>query len=279
MTAAEGFAPAKVNLTLHITGQREDGYHLLDSLVVFADVGDRLTVALNEHPGLDVTGPMAAGVPTGDGNLAVRAAAKLGVTAKIHLEKNLPHAAGLGGGSSDAATTLRVLSRLTGADVPDDVTDLGADVPVCLGNSASRMQGIGEQVSSVRGLPCFYAVLVNPGIELGTPDVFKALDHRWNTPMPDEIPVGLDALHFIDWLRAMRNDLEAPATALAPRIRQVLDMLNVTSGCRLARMSGSGASCFGLYPDHETAFSAAGRLAEEHPSWWIVATQLNGQGA
>lgn len=275
MTVAEGFAPAKVNLTLHVTGHRNDGYHLLDSLVMFADVGDRLTVALSDTSALTLSGPRANGVPDGADNLVLRAADKLGVSARITLEKNLPHAAGLGGGSSDAAATLRVLSRLTETDLPADVTDLGADVPVCLGNTAARMQGIGETVTPLHELPCVYAVLVNPGIALNTPDVFAALGQKNNTPMPDDIPRGLDATSFIDWLRGMRNDLETPAIAMAPRIAEVLGVLNVTSGCRLARMSGSGSSCFGLYSDHETAFSAAGRLAEEHPAWWITATQLN----
>lgn len=275
MTAAEGFAPAKVNLTLHVTGQRQDGYHLLDSLVVFADVGDALTATLSDTSSLEVTGPMSSGVPNGQDNLVLKAADKLGLTAHIQLEKNLPHAAGLGGGSSDAATTLRVLSRLTDTPLPDDVTDLGADVPVCLGNTAARMQGIGEAITPLPGLPCLYAVLVNPGIALDTPDVFSTLSQKNNTPMPEDIPRGLDATAFIDWLRGMRNDLETPAIAMAPRIAEVLGVLNVTAGCRLARMSGSGSSCFGLYADHETAFSAAGRLKEEHPAWWITATQLN----
>lgn len=275
MTAAEGFAPAKVNLALHVTGQRDDGYHLLDSLVAFADVGDRLTVQLAETPSLHVTGPMAAGVPTDDSNLVLRAASKLGVPAQINLEKHLPHAAGLGSGSSDAAATLRVLTRLTDTDLPEDVTDIGADVPVCMGNTAARMQGIGDVITPLPDVPCLYAVLVNPGVALDTHAVFNALVQKHNAPLPGDVPKGLDATGFIDWLRGTRNDLETPAIELAPRIAQVLGVLNVTAGCRLARMSGSGSSCFGLYTDHETAFSAAGRLAEEHPAWWITATHLN----
>lgn len=141
MTAAEGFAPAKINLTLHVTGQREDGMHLLDLLVMFADVGDHLTVTLSDTPQLTVSGPMAKGVPDGSDNLVLRAADLMGASADITLDKVLPHAAGLGGGSSDAAATLRVLSRLTDTPIPSDVSALGADVPVCLGNGAARMRG------------------------------------------------------------------------------------------------------------------------------------------
>lgn len=275
MTAAEGFAPAKINLTLHITGQRDDGYHTLDSLVMFADVGDHLTVSLSDTPLLTVTGPMANGVPEDDDNLAMRAASLMGITADISLDKHLPHAAGLGGGSSDAATTLRVLSRLTDTEIPSDVTALGADVPVCLGNGAARMQGIGDTVSAAHDLPQLYAVLINPGVAMRTPDVFAALEQKNNSAMPDDIPRDLSPIDFIDWLRGMRNDLEYPAIARAPAISQVLGALSVTAGCRLARMSGSGSSCFGLYTGQETAQAAAGRLAEENPGWWIKATRLN----
>ena len=222
MTAAEGFAPAKINLTLHVTGQRDDGYHLLDSLVMFADVGDKLTVSLDDTPKLSVTGPMANGVPTDESNLVRRAASLMGVSAHIVLDKHLPHAAGLGGGSSDAATTLRVLSRLTDTPVPDDVSALGADVPVCLGNGPARMQGIGETLTALHDLPSLHAVLVNPGVAMHTPEVFNALAQKHNSPMPGTIPEGLNPTTFIDWLRGMRNDLETPAIAMAPAIAQVL---------------------------------------------------------
>lgn len=277
MTAAEGFAPAKINLTLHVTGQREDGMHLLDSLVMFADVGDHLTVTLSDTPQLTVSGPMAKGVPDGSDNLVLRAADLMGARADITLDKVLPHAAGLGGGSSDAAATLRVLSRLTDTPIPPDVSALGADVPVCLGNGAARMRGIGEQVTAARDLPCLHAVLINPGVPMRTPDVFAAVGQKNNTPMPSEIPENLSAIDFIDWLRGMRNDLEYAAISQTPVISQVLGALNVTAGCRMARMTGSGSSCFGLYTDEETARAAEGRLKEENPGWWITATRLNAQ--
>ncbi|MFN3209983.1 MAG: 4-(cytidine 5'-diphospho)-2-C-methyl-D-erythritol kinase [Roseovarius sp.] len=277
MTAAEGFAPAKINLTLHITGQREDGLHLLDSLVMFADVGDSLTVSLSDEPTLSLNGPMSRDVPADGDNLVMRAAGLMGVAADISLTKVLPHAAGLGGGSSDAAATLRLLSRLTEKHIPADVTVLGADVPVCLGNSAARIQGIGEMVTAARDLPSLHAVLVNPGAPLRTPDVFAALGQKNNTPMPTDIPGSMDAAGFIDWLRGMRNDLETPAIAMCPIISRALGALSVTAGCRLARMTGSGSSCFGLYTDEETARAAEGRLKEENPGWWITATRLNTQ--
>lgn len=275
MTVVEAFAPAKVNLALHVTGRRDDGYHLLDSLVMFADVGDRITVERATGTKLTITGPMSDGVPATEDNLVLRAARLMGIDAKIHLEKVLPHAAGLGGGSSDAAATLRALAGLTGKPIPDDVVGLGADVPVCLGNLAARMRGIGEDVQTLHDMPALHAVLVNPNIPLSTAQVFAALQEAENPGLPDDLPSGRDASALIDWLRGQRNDLQAPAIASEPRIAQVLDAIDVTSGCRLARMTGSGATCFGLYLDADNAGSAAGRLAETYPSWWVRKVTLN----
>src|SRR6056297_1536660 len=227
MTTAKAFAPAKINLALHVTGQRPDGYHLLDSLVVFADIGDRLTVRLADEPALHVDGPLAAGVP-GDGrNLVMKAADLMGVRAAIHLEKRLPNAAGLGGGSSDAAATLRALSDLTGQPLPDTTAllGLGADVPVCLQPNAARMRDVGADVTPVPGLPALHAVLVNPGLPVMTQEVFANLTKRDNPPMPDVLPDFASDTQFIEWLAGMRNDLEAPAMAAQPMIAQVLDKL------------------------------------------------------
>lgn len=272
---AEGLARAKINLTLHVTGQRPDGYHLIDSLVVFADVGDVVRVTLAEAPRLDVGGPMAKDVPTDARNLAWQAADLMDTSAEIVLEKNLPHAAGLGGGSADAAATLRLIGRLTDTPVPDDVTALGADVPVCLGNRAARMRGIGDEITPLRDLPPLHAVLVNPGIAVPTREVFAALDSKTNPPMPETLPEMTDSGALTDWIRGMRNDLQAPAIAAQPRIAQVLNAIAVTGGCQLARMSGSGATCFGLYATAETAGAAAGRLSESFPAWWVAKTTLN----
>ncbi|WP_371060622.1 4-(cytidine 5'-diphospho)-2-C-methyl-D-erythritol kinase [Rhodosalinus sp. 5P4] len=274
MTAVEAHAPAKINLALHVTGRRADGYHLLDSLVVFADLGDTLRAAPGATTSLRVTGPMARGVPDGPENLVLRAAALIGVGAELELEKHLPAAAGIGGGSSDAAATLRALSRLSGCAVPGDAATLGADVPVCLAARPARMRGIGETVEPVAALPALAAVLVNPGVSLSTPEVFARLAQRENPPLPTPLPRWADAAALVRWLSAQRNDLEAPARALAPVVGEVLAALSASPGCALARMSGSGATCFGLFPDREGAETAAAALAR--PGWWVRAVTLGG---
>ncbi|WP_412504442.1 4-(cytidine 5'-diphospho)-2-C-methyl-D-erythritol kinase [Roseovarius sp. SYSU LYC5161] len=272
---AEVFAPAKINLTLHVTGRREDGYHELDSLVMFADIGDRITVTRDAAPRLVVTGPMAGGVPTDDRNLVRRAADLIGVPADMTLEKNLPHAAGLGGGSSDAAAALKALTRLGNRDLPDNLLALGADVPVCLAGTAARVRGVGEAVTPIAELPVLHAVLVNPKLPVLTAEVFRRLARSCNPPMPDALPAFPRAGDMIDWLRGMRNDLEKPAIEAEPVIEQVFATLKKTPGCQLTRMSGSGGTCFGLYGDAETAAAAAGRLRESYPGWWVTATRLN----
>jgi len=279
MTGSEGFAPAKINLTLHVTGRREDGYHELDSLVVFADIGDRLRLRPSDTTTLTVDGPMAAGVPADDSNLVVRAAKLMGLSADIHLEKHLPNAAGLGGGSGDAAATLKALSEMSGKPIPDGLLGLGADIPVCLHGRAARMRGVGEAITPVAGLPELHAVLVNPKLPVMTKEVFAGLERADNPAMPDSLPDVQTAASMIDWLAEMRNDLEAPAIQAEPAVQQVFDTLSVTPGCHLARMSGSGGTCFGLYSDAETAASAAGRLREQHPSWWVAAVRLNARAS
>lgn len=265
---SEGFAPAKVNLTLHVTGQRADGYHLLDSLVVFADIGDRLWITPQAEMAIEVTGPFSAGVPTDARNLVWRAAALAGMPARISLEKNLPHGAGIGGGSSDAAAVLRCL----GATV--DATKLGADVPVCLTPQAQRMQGIGDQLTPVPHLPMVNAVLVNPGIHVATPQVFGALATKNNAPMPVDMPIGATPEALIEWLGRQRNDLEAAALSVAPDIQDALSALGACAGIGLARMSGSGSTCFGLFHDPKDASDAAASLARSNPGWWVRACQL-----
>lgn len=271
----EGFAPAKVNLTLHVTGQRADGYHLLDSLVVFADCGDRLWLDPEGPLGLTVSGPRAAGVPTDASNLILKAAAHLGATrGAAHLEKHLPAAAGIGGGSSDAATALRLFAKAAGQGVPDDGAALGADVPVCLRGHATRMAGIGERLSDLPDLPALPAVLVNPGVDVPTPAVFKALTRKDNPPMPAILPAFAGPLDFAGWLDTQRNDLETPAGEQAPVITEVLARLAAAEGCALARMSGSGATCFGLFGSAAGASAAAAMIAADHPDWWVQATTL-----
>lgn len=268
----EGFAPAKINLSLHVTGQRPDGYHLLDSLVVFADVGDR--VGLSDTAGLQVTGPYGGAVPAGGDNLVMRAARLMTADAGLSLEKNLPPASGIGGGSSDAAAALRVLAKALGKPLPPraDALRLGADVPVCLQAASVRMQGVGDTLDPVT-LPPVWAVLVNPGLEVPTPHVFRALACKNNAAMPD-IPALADAVALAAWLGGTRNDLEDPALCIAPAIGGVLAALRGVQSCLLARMSGSGATCFGLFPDKQTAASAAAALRDAHPGWWVVPTRL-----
>jgi 4-diphosphocytidyl-2-C-methyl-D-erythritol kinase len=274
----EGFAPAKINLTLHVTGQRADGYHLLDSLVVFADIGDRITAVPAPRVDLVIDGPMAAGLPADDTNLVLRAARLLaadGQGALITLIKTLPVASGIGGGSSDAAATLRVLARLWDVPLPgrEDAARLGADVPVCLDPRPRRMSGAGEQLRDLPPLPSFWLVLANPGMPVATAEVFRALTRHDHPPMPDRLPRWSDLAALVSFLGSMRNDLETPAMRLRPEIGDVLAALRATQGCMIARMSGSGATCFGIYGDRIAAADAAGRIRAAEPHWWVSASQ------
>lgn len=268
------FAAAKINLALHVTGQRADGYHLLDSIVVFAGVGDWITVAPADHLSLSVTGPFETGLASED-NLVLRAARALGVTAAITLDKHLPIASGIGGGSADAAAALRALCGMAGVALPDAsaVLALGADVPVCLAGVPLRMQGVGEVLTPLPALPDCYVVLVNPGVAVATPAVFKALPCKDN-PALTAMPVCGSATGFAAWLRDQRNDLEAPAMVLAPVIGTVKAALASRPGCLLARMSGSGATCFGLFADEELAIAAAEALRAQAPAWWVAAAPV-----
>ncbi|MBE1295363.1 4-(cytidine 5'-diphospho)-2-C-methyl-D-erythritol kinase [Phycobacter azelaicus] len=273
--AVEAFAPAKINLTLHVTGRRADGYHLLDSLVAFCDVGDVIGVRSAPELSMQVTGPRSDGVPTDASNLVLRAAELMrrkGQGAEITLEKHLPAAAGIGGGSSDAAATLRALSQLWNADLPEpaELLSLGADVPVCMAPGSWRMEGIGENLSPAPDLPPCEILLVNPGVSVSTPAVFRALTSPQNAPMPKELPRWNTAEDLAQWLSSQRNDLQLPAVEQHPVIATVLEELR-RSGALLAAMSGSGATCFGLFP----VGSAQARLARErlrnvYPNWWAA---------
>lgn len=269
---AHAFAPAKINLALHVTGQRADGYHLLDSLVVLTDPGDRLTVRPSDRTRLTVSGPMASGVPDGADNLALRAAALMGVTAEILLEKHLPAAAGIGGGSSDAAACLRALAEAFDVPMPQtgEQLTLGADVPVCMTAGLQRMQGIGDRLTALGPAPAWPMILVNPGVQVPTRAVFSGLDRKDNPPMPADFPPSDDPDHQLDWLSRQRNDLEAPARAVAPVIGDVLTALGAIHGCRLARMSGSGATCFAILSDTPTRDAAVASLRESYPNWWVM---------
>lgn len=272
ISATKAFAPAKINLTLHVTGQRDDGYHLLDSLVMFADrVGDRICVNPSDEISLTVSGPMAQCVPLDQRNLCWKAVELFGTTAAVHLEKHLPSEAGIGGGSSDAAAVLRALSSMTGRVVGFDTSLLGADVPVCCHANSARMSGIGEVIEPV-AVPSLPVILINPRVSVPTPRVFQALDNKANAPMP-EIPHFENAWGFVRWLSEQRNDLEPPAMAVQPVIAEVLSAL---AGCNadLVRMSGSGATCFGIFLDRDLHEVAAKELRAAHPEWWIQDTHL-----
>lgn len=278
MATEAALARAKVNLCLHVTGRRADGYHLLDSLVVFAGIGDRVSARSAAGLSLQVTGPQGAGLSAGDDNLCLRAARAFGVAvgAAITLEKQLPVASGIGGGSADAAAVLQVLARLWQRPLPpaEAVLQLGADVPVCLDGRPARMRGVGEQVSPLAPLPPAWLVLANPGIAIPTPDVFRALTARDNAPLPDRLPDFADAPALAAFLRDQRNDLEPPARAIAPVIGRVAAALAAQPGCLLARMSGSGATCFGLFAGAAAAGAAAAALRQAEPGWWVAAAEM-----
>ncbi|WP_394358478.1 4-(cytidine 5'-diphospho)-2-C-methyl-D-erythritol kinase [Halocynthiibacter halioticoli] len=268
-------APAKINLSLHVTGKRSDGYHLLDSLVVFADVGDQIDVQPADNISLRIAGPEAGGLEAEADNLVLRAARLMqnkGQGAAITLTKNLPVSSGIGGGSSDAATTISALAGLWECSLPrpEDVVGLGADVPVCLAQRPARMTGIGEGVEPVADLPDMAVVLVNPRVSVSTPAVFAALERRENSAM-DYVPSGMGYSAFCEWLAAQRNDLEAPACSLVPEINDVLAALE---GADFARMSGSGATCFGLFETLEQASAAAQSISAAKPDWWVKAARV-----
>ncbi len=280
----EAFAPAKVNLALHVTGRRNDGYHLLDTLVMFGPAADRLTFEPADSLRLTITGPERAALSAGQDNLVMQAArlvtADQGV--QITLEKYLPLAAGIGGGSADAAATIRGIADLLtplGPVLdfdPQDAATLGADVPMCLASRPLRATGIGEHLDFL-DLPQVPVVLVNPRQSVVTAQVFNALAARDNPGLPPTIPACGTAVDLIRWLRDMRNDLEAPAILAAPVIADVLRQLRATKGCGLARMSGSGATCFGLFADQADQIAAAGAIRSRHPRWWVAGGNLGSE--
>lgn len=286
MSALHDTGFAKINLSLVVKGRRPDGYHELQSLVVFADMGDGLTLEPAPGLSLDVQGPFAQGLEGEDNNLILKAVRlfddSYGVKTAAHvtLEKNLPISSGIGGGSADAAATLRLLGQFHQLDVaPHTIAALalciGADVPVCLGTVPAMMWGKGELMRRLDTLPDFWMVLANPAIALSTAAVFGALDAK---PLVEKEagPAAPDATTLDDlivWLEAHPNDLEAAAASIAPAIHDVLAALRATAGCKLARMSGSGATCFGLYGSEAEARRTEAALRVMHPDWWVMAAR------
>ena len=272
---APGFAPAKVNLTLGVTGRRSDGYHLLDSLVVFAGIGDMVTAERADILGLTLDGPESGSLAMEGDNLVLRAARALakatGVApaAALRLEKHLPVASGIGGGSADAAAALRVLDRLWtpgmgSQSLRELAVGLGADVPVCIDSVPARMRGIGDLLGPVPRLPSFGLVLANPRVALPTPAVFRARAPGFSPPpvYPASWP---DVFALAEWLRSQVNDLEPAAIALCPPVAHTLAAIAARPNCLLARMSGSGATCFGVFATPAEAVAAA---AELPVAWW-----------
>lgn len=275
-------APAKLNLYLHVTGRRDDGYHLLDSLVIFADAADRIDAVPADAVSLDYTGPFVDSLPAPEDNLVFRAATELasmfGIDAGAHLTltKNLPVASGIGGGSADAAAALRALIRLWQLP-PDDARisrlalSLGADVPVCLMARPAVMRGIGEDLRLVGTFPELPLVLVNPGVQVSTPAVFKARNGDFS-PSVDWPDATTEAADVIAALSETGNDLEAPAKSLAPAVADVVAALETQTGVELARMSGSGATCFGVFASMDAAEAAAEAISVKKPDWWVRPT-------
>lgn len=289
MTLLTDRAPAKVNLTLHVLGRRPaDGYHVLESLVAFAGTADRLTLRAGEALSLTVSGPTAGPAGPDADNLVIRAARNLEAKqpglklGAFHLVKRLPVAAGIGGGSSDAAAALRLLSCLNGLRLDDPAMvaaarETGADVPVCLDPRGRMMRGAGEDVGPALNFPALPAVLINPGVPVPTAPVFKALGLSIGQTLPGafhpEIPADSTSDTLLSALDPARNDLEGPALTVAPVIGECLSALRGQKS-RLARMSGSGATVFGLFDDRHAAVVAAKRLRAAHPGWWIAPTFL-----
>jgi len=273
-------APAKINLTLRVLGRRADGYHQLESLVAFADLADALTLQPGGDAALDITGPFAAACGPLAGNLVLKAFAALrerveGLKAgRFLLEKNIPVAAGLGGGSADAAAALRLLARSNGlapgdARLSEAALAVGADVPVCLSSHARIMRGVGEELSAPLDLPPLAALLVNPGVALATRDVFAkfAGDPAGKTPLTG---VPREPVALLEWLGQHGNDLTPSAIACVPAIAGVLSAISALPGVRLARMSGSGPTCFALFTSPAEATAAAQRLKAERKDWWVA---------
>lgn len=276
-------APAKVNLTLRVVSRRADGYHELESLVAFADVADSLDLVPNGPEALDVTGPFAAGCGSTSTNLVIKAVAALRArveslkAGRFRLAKRIPVAAGLGGGSADAGAALRLLARANGLRLDDPrlvsaARAVGADVPVCLAARSRIIRGIGDVLSEPLALPRLAAVLVNPGTPLPTREVFDRFSGKNDATSLGNVPSGHDA--FIAFLLEHENDLTRAAVTCVPAIGDVLKALRALSGARLARMTGSGPTCFALFDSQEEAAQAARRLQAEHRDWWVCAARL-----
>ena len=282
-TPYTAFAPAKINLALHVTGRRSDGYHDIDTLVMFADVGDTLTAEPEGRLALDVSGKFSGDVPTDRKNLVIAAAEVLRAEtqiksgARLSLVKNLPVGAGIGGGSSDAAAALTVLNRLWGTglamgELMDIGGRLGADIPMCLQGETLRAVGKGDRLSSWPGLPSVPMVIVWPARFVSTGSVFGAVAAFDNPPLPKRELSAIGTFSdLIELLANTRNDLTEAASTLEPSIGEALGAIHNCPGCLISRMSGSGSSCFGIFQTLSQAESAASTITRIRPDWWVCA--------
>ena len=275
-------AKAKVNLALHVIGKLENGYHVLDSLVGFPDIGDILTFTKASKISLSISGPFAddlVGNSTHDDSNIIIKAAKLACVgnqgAKIHLTKNLPVASGIGGGSTDAAATLIAIAQLWNNSLPiaRDIIGLGADVPACLSDSFKRMGGIGEKLLEVPKPSQMWIVLVNCGLKISTQTIFDEINFADNEPL-NELPIFTSSMGFCDYLLNQRNDLEKVVCNRFPEVQSVLKILRSTQGSKLVRMSGSGSTCFALYFSKKEALSAESSIQEQFNDYWVKATTI-----
>jgi 4-diphosphocytidyl-2-C-methyl-D-erythritol kinase len=282
-------APAKLNLALHVTGRRDDGYHSLEMLVAFADICDELEAAPAKKDSLSISGPFAAALGNSESNLVLRALqafrsrwpGALPAGLALRLRKNLPVAAGLGGGSADAAAALRLFAAIgegefAFADLLELAVPLGADVPMCLYSRPAEVRGLGEIVQPLKHFPACHVVLVNPLVPVVTADVFRRLQRRDNPGLPPLHDPLVRPAQLALWLGETRNDLEEPALALVPAIGAIRDRLAAIDGCILARMSGSGATVFGLFGSSARAHQAAHDLRTQYPDFWVAAAPLIG---
>ncbi|MGE0234917.1 4-(cytidine 5'-diphospho)-2-C-methyl-D-erythritol kinase [Methylocystis sp.] len=282
-------APAKINLTLHVLGRRQDGYHELESLVAFSGAGDMLSLVPNEALSLDISGPTSSAAGAGDDNLVLRAALRLSEEiiglrlGRFRLEKRLPVAAGIGGGSSDAAAAMRLLAKANDLALDDPriheaARAIGSDVPVCLEPQARMMRGAGESLGVPIVLPPLPTVLINPGVPVATAPVFAALGLQPGASFGRAARIEIDAqpsaAELLAALAKCRNDLEDAACLQAPVIVDALAILRAARGCKLARMSGSGATCFALFATRRDAVRAARVIRAQHPGWWVKTAML-----
>ncbi|MBN9251226.1 MAG: 4-(cytidine 5'-diphospho)-2-C-methyl-D-erythritol kinase [Mesorhizobium sp.] len=288
MTPAEPLAeavlaPAKVNLALHVTGRRPDGYHTIESLAVFTRFGDRLHLEPAAADAFSITGPFSPGLPDDQSNLVLRARDALRLASasnlspvSIRLEKNLPVASGVGGGSSDAAAVLKALNQIWNcglgqSELAEIARSLGADVPMCLSAKPLIATGIGDVVEPISGFPALALVLVNPGVAVSTPEIFQRLERRDNEGLPPP-PSRIHFHSLRNWLETTHNHLEPTARGIQPAIGEILKALD-KAGSGFSRMSGSGATCFGLFETGNVAKRAAVAIRARHPGWFVAATR------